>query len=1196
MKSIRFICLLSLFIVPLALTGCPGGGTTDESCTDAVKNQTETDVDCGGTCSACGNGQSCLVNGDCVSANCDNGTCTSGGASCSDNERNGNETDVDCGGSCSGCANGLNCASNADCQSAYCDGGTCADSPNETCVDNTQNQDETDVDCGGNVCTPCDIGDSCLVHSDCSSGNCDNEICADAPGCVDDNDCDANASCQDVAGNMECVCDAGYTGNGLTCSDIDECTAGSDDCDANATCTNNDGGFDCACDAGYTGDGVTCTDVDECTDGTDNCDANATCTNEVGSFSCACNAGYNGDGVTCTAMQACADNGDCDANATCEDVGGAMVCICAAGYQGDGATCTDVDECTDGTDNCDINATCTNNDGGFDCACNAGYTGDGVTCISLETCVDNNDCGTNATCQDVGGFMLCVCSTGYTGDGQTCTDVDECTAGTDNCDLDANCTNTDGSFSCACIAGYSGDGVTCTDIDECTDGTDNCHAEATCTNEDGSFTCACNAGYTGNGVTCTDVDECTDGTDNCHANASCTNTQGSFTCACDAGYTGNGVTCTDIDECATGADNCHANASCTNTAGSFTCACDAGYTGNGVSCTDINECTAGTDNCDANATCTNVAGSFTCACNAGYSGNGVTCVPDITDYFWTGVDQNVPEATLLNGGWNLCHVDTFGASGTPLSTIINNCDGDLLAMACRPVGNPNLTLAAMDEREDVLFDCANNNSCVHDGDNGVGWYYSDVYSWGFAPAGEAVNRGSCDVGATLPEQRMCIHTNSGSLSSGYRCGSTTLNGNNGWERLIYTRDRIDHEWAGVDQNVPETDLLFGGWEQCYAGTYNLTVPIAPILAACSGNKLAMACRPVGDPNLTLVAMDDRTDVLWECGTDSSCVHDGGNGVGWYYSNVHSWGFAPAGEAVQRTSCDVNGTLPEQRMCIHAGGGNIESGYRCGTTTLNGNASWERIIYKKTSNWADNGTGSGVLYQYNVVDTVQVRALKACESHFGVGNCCVITGGYQDMQYGECGGGGAAGTFHWHWDNHPVSGHCAPYYGIGDVLSPGWCGPIMGNFLELIRGQYGNVAPLPSDGSASPNFLLGSQLVVPQDSTLVNFGVDIRVAGPQMKLALYTESGGEPGVLVAETAPRAMVVGVTEIHTDAIPLPAGNYWIMAVYDATASVGFESGGAWEVKYISHTFASALPANYPAATTYTGQRFNYYITVME
>ena len=38
-------------------------------------------------------------------------------------------------------------------------------------------------------------------------------------------------------------------------------------CSANATCTNTPGGFSCACKAGYTGNGMTCNDVDECTTG-----------------------------------------------------------------------------------------------------------------------------------------------------------------------------------------------------------------------------------------------------------------------------------------------------------------------------------------------------------------------------------------------------------------------------------------------------------------------------------------------------------------------------------------------------------------------------------------------------------------------------------------------------------------------------------------------------------------------------------------------------------------------------------------------------------------------------------------------------------------------------------------------------------------------------------------------------------------
>ena len=43
-------------------------------------------------------------------------------------------------------------------------------------------------------------------------------------------------------------------------SDDDECTLGTDNCDTNAICTNTPAGsFTCTCNAGYTGDGTTCT-------------------------------------------------------------------------------------------------------------------------------------------------------------------------------------------------------------------------------------------------------------------------------------------------------------------------------------------------------------------------------------------------------------------------------------------------------------------------------------------------------------------------------------------------------------------------------------------------------------------------------------------------------------------------------------------------------------------------------------------------------------------------------------------------------------------------------------------------------------------------------------------------------------------------------------------------------------------------
>lgn len=46
-----------------------------ETCSDGIKNQDETDIDCGGICRACKNGQDCNINDDCKSNSCENRVC-----------------------------------------------------------------------------------------------------------------------------------------------------------------------------------------------------------------------------------------------------------------------------------------------------------------------------------------------------------------------------------------------------------------------------------------------------------------------------------------------------------------------------------------------------------------------------------------------------------------------------------------------------------------------------------------------------------------------------------------------------------------------------------------------------------------------------------------------------------------------------------------------------------------------------------------------------------------------------------------------------------------------------------------------------------------------------------------------------------------------------------------------------------------
>jgi sulfatase-modifying factor enzyme 1 len=193
--------------------GATGG--VGPSCSDMMLNGNETDVDCGGICEPCEDGQMCMGPADCVSNQCDNMICTS--ASCSDTMQNGNETDVDCGGAdCPPCADGASCVVPADCVSMQCDAMVCATA---CTINQLLDGDETDVDCGGPFCPPCPDNSDCLVPSDCVSMSCPFMICV-APTCLDSvkNGLETGSDC----GGPACPPCA----PGMPCNVVSDCTSG----------------------------------------------------------------------------------------------------------------------------------------------------------------------------------------------------------------------------------------------------------------------------------------------------------------------------------------------------------------------------------------------------------------------------------------------------------------------------------------------------------------------------------------------------------------------------------------------------------------------------------------------------------------------------------------------------------------------------------------------------------------------------------------------------------------------------------------------------------------------------------------------------------------------------------------------------------------------------------------------------------
>jgi hypothetical protein len=169
----------------------------------------------------CAVGKGCLLGSDCTEGvcnanagsgggptNCPAGaTCTCQAPADNDTVKNDSETDVDCGGAllangdknsasdgAPGCATGKDCVLATDCMSKVCTSKKCA-APTDS--DGVQNDSETDVDCGGGLlasgakntasdgASACADDKKCLLDTDCVSTYCSqvSHTCVDGQSC-----------------------------------------------------------------------------------------------------------------------------------------------------------------------------------------------------------------------------------------------------------------------------------------------------------------------------------------------------------------------------------------------------------------------------------------------------------------------------------------------------------------------------------------------------------------------------------------------------------------------------------------------------------------------------------------------------------------------------------------------------------------------------------------------------------------------------------------------------------------------------------------------------------------------------------------------------------------------------------------------------------------------------------------------------
>lgn len=152
---------------------------------------------------------------------------------CADGMVNQQETDIDCGGpQCGPCDLERICKLPRDCRSNFCWQGRCRQ---PSCMDGIQNQGEQGVDCGG-PCTAACNEDECSADEDCGDGTCQSGMCqgatcSDGKRNGDETDIDCGGACppcavgDDCASGSDCTSDLCHQGHCVSgeCLVDDDC-------------------------------------------------------------------------------------------------------------------------------------------------------------------------------------------------------------------------------------------------------------------------------------------------------------------------------------------------------------------------------------------------------------------------------------------------------------------------------------------------------------------------------------------------------------------------------------------------------------------------------------------------------------------------------------------------------------------------------------------------------------------------------------------------------------------------------------------------------------------------------------------------------------------------------------------------------------------------------------------------------------
>ncbi|CAH3107583.1 unnamed protein product [Porites lobata] len=504
------------------------------------------------------------------------------------------------------------------------------------------------------------------------------------------------------------------------CENINECHQKTAKCIPAARCEDTRLAYNCICKAGYHGNGDYCDPINECATNQHNCHRDAICHDKTPFFTCQCKPGYTGNGRNCIAMDGCEIKGlKCPPALKCVKQGNDHVCGCNNGFKvvggGNARKCKAMNECEKKGLNCPPALKCVKHKNSYECGCNPGFkvvgTGNARTCKAMDECEKKGRiCPPALKClKQKDKSYACDCDPGYKivgeGNNWTC----KVFAGVlfvhqpgANHAPRASVTPVNHSFHTLSIIfiiiikkktpvlntttiDVSQEAPKGDALDDCEKAGDACPSSLQClAQENATYTCGCEAGLmvTGDGDarTCEgtinssskdwgyvtdekrlfclskcystrpldDIYECRMQGDVCPPTLNCLKKEnGSHVCGCEKkGYFVKGDdqerTCEDVDECTQ--NPCAKDEQCVNVPGKFECHCKDGYVKVGGSCKPASKCL--NIKCKAHERCHDGI----CRCKKGYRKSKATkgnCVKALT---FKGASPPQSSSVIIYGG------------------------------------------------------------------------------------------------------------------------------------------------------------------------------------------------------------------------------------------------------------------------------------------------------------------------------------------------------------------------------------------------------------------------------------------------------------------------------------------------------------------------------------------------------------------